>query len=93
MGDARLELDDAETDSEGVWPTPRRRALLPWGLAAAATLAAIVLGNIAFAGSPAPATAVWTSIPAPVSEFNRGIGPAVSPDGQRIAFVARELIT
>jgi hypothetical protein len=88
IGDARLELDDAGRDSDGVSPTPMRRALLPWGVAAAATVAAIVLGIIAFAGSPAPATAVWMSIPAPVSEFSRGIGPAVSPDGQRIAFVA-----
>jgi len=98
IGDARLDLDDAlsgrsEAPSAVSAPltvnAPLWRRALPWAVAAAAVIAAAVLATMAFSARPIDA-AIWTSIPAPVSQFSRGLGPAVSPDGRRIALVATD---
>ncbi len=88
IGDARLELDESEAAPIVTPPVRHRRNLVPWAVAAVATIGAAVVGLIAFGGAREPVTPVWTSIPAPVSTFSRGLGPAVSPDGRHIAFVA-----
>ena len=88
IGDARLELDDS-TPVQTMAPTaPRSRQVLPWAIATVAILAAIYYGTIASRGATAAASVIWTSIPAPISQLGRGVGPAVSPDGRRIAFTA-----
>ena len=96
IGDARLDLDEAlggRSDGPSAVLTPASaaaplwRRALPWAVASVAVIAAAVLGNMALRARPADSI-IWTSIPAPVSQFSRGMGPAVSPDGRRIAFVA-----
>lgn len=87
IGDARLELDDV-TPAVTSGSSPRPAPVMPWAIAAIATIAAVAIGWLAF-GSPAvPAATIWTSIPAPVSQFPRGSSPVVSPDGRTIVFAA-----
>ena len=91
IGDARLELDDttpAPSHTSPLPPAPRPMTIVPWIIAAVAIVIAMVAGWVALNGPAAATEAIWTSIAAPVSDFSRGLGPAVSPDGQRIAFVA-----
>ncbi len=88
IGDARLELDDSTASPTIVALVPPRRQVLPWAIAALTGLAAVYLGWLALGRTNASSTATWTSIPAPVDGFSRGMGPAVSPDGKWIAFVA-----
>jgi len=89
IGDARLELDEPDAPASASVTSARssKPGLVPWIIASLAALAALALGIFAFSKSSEPATAVWTSIPAPVSEFGRG-GLAVSPDGRLIVYVA-----
>src|SRR5688572_3479973 len=88
IGDARLELDDSTALPLTVTSAAPRRQLLPWAVAAVTGLAAMYFGWLALGGTSASSAATWTSIPAPVSEFARAMGPAVSPDGKWIAFGA-----
>ncbi len=96
IGAARLELKDVSlVDAPPVFAAsgvavPRRRRILPWAIAAAATIAAI--GTLAYTSltRPAPDTRVYKSLIIPPSPLS---GPAalrlnVSPDGRRLAFVA-----
>jgi Tol biopolymer transport system component len=87
IGDARLELDDT-TAAAAPTTSSRQTSMVPWIVAAIATVAAAWFGWLAFGGPVAPAAATWTSIPAPIDTFSRGLGPAVSPDGRLVAFVA-----
>ena len=88
IGDARLELDDSTATPMVPAPSRARSQALPWAVAAAAGMAAMYLGWLALSGTNPISAAMWTSIPAPIAEFSRNMGPAVSPDGKWIAFVA-----
>jgi serine/threonine protein kinase len=88
IGDARLELDDSTALPVIASAAHRRSLALPWALAAVTTLAAIYLGWLALGRTNASSNPIWTSIPAPVDGFSRGMGPAVSPDGKWIVFGA-----
>ena len=99
--DARLVLADLEagvadeTPAASLRPRSRRRELVAWALAAAAVLAvsALLLGRSA--GEPAPPRVIRATLPLPPGvsielDGERAGMPAVSPDGRRVAFGARE---
>jgi eukaryotic-like serine/threonine-protein kinase len=86
---ARLELTDAlvaPAQRLDATTVGRRRAYLPWGVAAAAVVAASVL--LATRPSPpiAPAHAVRFALQAPAGTVLRPGFFAISPDGRRVAF-------
>ncbi len=62
--------------------------ILPWAVAAVAVMAATAIGVNSSRGPSATVAPIWTSIAAPVDRFGSGL--AVSPDGGRIAFAARD---
>jgi Tol biopolymer transport system component len=92
MGDARLEIDDALREpvlvSSVAWPI-RRSRFLAWSIAAMSTAAALMLGVLHLRGVPATDARPirFSVLPADVLGF-RGV-PSLSPDGRRVAFVAR----
>jgi len=102
VADARLVLEDLETGVADeaapapAVPAPRKgRERAAWGLAAAATLAAggLFLGR--GPGEPAAPRVIRATLPLPAGvsielDGERAGMPAVSPDGRRVAFGARE---
>jgi Tol biopolymer transport system component len=86
-----------EAMAEGSSPAPghpeRRRRLVPW-LLAALTAAVAVVAALSFRGSPAPPRRAFRfTIPMPQGNASpdtfAAITAALSPDGSRLAFVAR----
>jgi serine/threonine-protein kinase len=93
IGDARLVLEElkagrsATSDERTDASTSRWRPALPWMLAAAATLVAVMLGIRAFS-RPNPPDLPTLKYTVPISESLERTGlPAISPDGRHIAFV------
>jgi Tol biopolymer transport system component len=97
VGDARLDLDEvvASGSETGVGPTLRDR--LPWMLTAVAIGAASVLGVLVWwlstrvPDTAAPVTRTTVTLPANHELDTRGRAAplALSPDGRRLAYVAR----
>jgi Tol biopolymer transport system component len=100
--DARLVLADLEAgiaDGEPAVPaTPARstrREVVAWALAATASLVAVALFLGRSAETPAAPRVIRAAIPLPAGvsielDGERAGMPAVSPDGRRVAFGARE---
>ena len=94
--DVRLQLQwIAEGGSQVGVPAPvaarrKGRERVAWGAAAAATLAALILGFLFLTRTREPLHTVSTSILSPEKTvFDFGVGPmTLSPDGRRLAFVA-----
>ena len=103
IGDARVALEEclAEPAGEGTpaaaatVAAPPRRALLPWGLAVVATLAALALGTLLWRERARPAGAeadtLRLEVPLPAGTTlalgHQRDAIAVSPDGRRQAFL------
>jgi Tol biopolymer transport system component/predicted Ser/Thr protein kinase len=85
IGDARLELK--EVPASVPLPAARPRAL-PWIAATVATAVALVLGLIHFREAPSEQQAVRLPLLPPEKTSFGEI--AVSPDGRRVAFTARD---
>ena len=97
IGAARLELKEARTEdapaATSAVTVPRRRVMLPWLLFAAASLAAVAVLVYAYSTRRAPDTAVYKSVIIPPGALSGGAPVRrmqISPDGQRLAFVARD---
>ena len=100
--DARLVLVDLETGvadetpaSSAPLPGGRRREVVAWALAAVAALAAGGLYLARGADEPAAPRVIRATLPLPPGvsielDGERAGMPAVSPDGRRVAFGARE---
>ena len=93
IGDARLVLEDQQsgagsTSSPAVTASPRVQRMLPWALAAVATLAAALLGWRAATQPAAPdLPALKYTLPISGESLERTGLPTISPDGRHIAFV------
>jgi len=91
----RQERSSAAVEPAPAAPAPRRRAgILPWGIAAVSVALAIVGLMAALRQKPPPAL-LRSYLPPPPNTtyhfFGANVGsPALSPDGRRIAFGARE---
>ncbi len=94
IGAARLELKDARSE-ETVAPAPvvsetRRRAVVPWLLFTAASLAALALGASLLYTRPVPDAREYRAVIIPPAALT--VAPVrrlqISPDGRRLAFVA-----
>ena len=97
IGAARLELKDARTEdapaTTSAVTVARRRVMLPWLLFAAMSLAAIATLVYAYSTRRAPDAAVYKSVIIPPGALSGGAPVRrmqISPDGQRLAFVARD---
>jgi Tol biopolymer transport system component len=94
IADVRIELSEApetETAPPDVAPrSPLWQRALPWVLALAAVGAAAWLGLRTSDERPAPRTVVATILPPPGAQFTIERGLAVSPDGSRLVFAARD---
>jgi len=100
--DARLVLADLEAGladdapaAAAPLPRGRRREIVAWALAAAAVVAAAALLLGRGAGGPAGPRVIRATLPLPAGvsielDGERAGMPAVSPDGRRVAFGARE---
>ena len=97
LGDARLELVDAEDDDLEVSTTPEKSTalrLLPWAIAATMAAVAVAAGS-GIRRVPHPRSRqVRFTVPAPEGTVFHleGLAPgpvALSPDGRRIAFTVR----
>jgi serine/threonine protein kinase len=96
IGDARIAIDETQSAAEvsGTAQVPRSqpwRRLLPW--VAATVLALVAVITVYIAHSPNPSQITVSEISAPentsfVFRGNFGGPPVLSPDGQRLAFVA-----
>ncbi|MCJ7755466.1 MAG: protein kinase, partial [Thermoanaerobaculales bacterium] len=98
IGDARIALEDgedAEPSAVVESAQPRSRSRLAWIVAAAAAVVAAVLGALLLVGGSDATRVVRAAIPAPpgtvfhLEPFNPGVA-TVSPDGNLVAFTARE---
>jgi Tol biopolymer transport system component len=90
IGDARLEIDEALAGPAQPRPAPRSK-VAPWPWVAVATIcaiAAILVFLMRFRETPPRRDIVRFSIPAPENTTGFDLA-AISPDGRRIAFVAR----
>jgi eukaryotic-like serine/threonine-protein kinase len=65
----------------------RSRQGLGWAVAAALAVALAFMAVVALRSASVPAAPIWSSIPPPAGVTALGI-PALSPDGQRLAFEA-----
>ncbi len=102
ISDARIEIDEAlvePAESAEVGAVPRGAAarrpalgrLLPWALAGLASLVAIWIALQGVGRAPAPAARLTASIlPPPEVSFDTSRGLALSPDGKRLAFPAKD---
>jgi serine/threonine protein kinase len=92
MGDARLEIDDPLREqvrvSRVTWPS-RRPRLLAWSIAATSTAAALMLGVLHLRGVPATDWRPIRFSVLPADVVGQSGVPTLSPDGRRLAFVAR----
>ncbi len=92
IGDARLMLDEAETDAIAPPPSPAaRRAWLPWIVASLALAAAGVATIARRSAKPAEPVAVRFSVPWPAGTIASEPSAAQampSPDGRYLAFIA-----
>ena len=86
IGDWRRQLDDP---AHATAPRATRRSWLPWSVAAAVAIAATALAIVHFGESPATTRPVSFQIQPPPGN-TLALGLAVSPDGLRIAFTARD---
>ncbi len=97
LGDARLELVDAEDDDLEVSTTPEKSTalrLLPWAIAATMAAVAVAAGLWNSTSSSPESRQVRFTVPAPEGTVFHleGLAPgpvALSPDGRRIAFTVR----
>jgi serine/threonine protein kinase/Tol biopolymer transport system component len=97
IGAARLELKEVRTEDAAA-PTSavtarHRRVMLPWLLFAASALAAIAILGYAYATWRAPDVAVYKAMIIPPGSLSGGAPVRrlqISPDGQRLAFAARD---
>jgi len=95
IADARMELLETPADAGSPTPSPapgaaRRRTALPWMVALLTSIAAVVFAVRSGTRSEGIPTTVrlQLSAPAGVELFNGAAqGIAVSPDGQRVAFI------
>jgi serine/threonine-protein kinase len=95
IGDARLALEDLQATAAVMELSPapaaaprtgRRWALwLPWGLAALATAAALVLATKVRV-TPAPPVPLQYTLPITGESLERTAMPAISPDGRHVVF-------
>jgi hypothetical protein len=90
---ARIEIDEALSappDATVATPPapPSKRALLPWALAALATLAALALAILHFRETRPPERVLRYSIPAPEKSTIQNF--ALSPDGRYLAIAAEQ---
>jgi Tol biopolymer transport system component len=92
MGSARLELLEASTPEARVAPTvaPARRTWLPWVLTAVSVVALAALAAATYLRSAPSAGAVYRAMIVPPAELAGvpALHLALSPDGNRIAFLA-----
>jgi eukaryotic-like serine/threonine-protein kinase len=97
VGEARLALSGLEAGEAGEAPvapaTPeraRRRERVAWGLLAAALVALVATLGFVKATTESPRVVRTTLLPPEKADFDHVAGAmALSPDGRRIAFVAR----
>jgi hypothetical protein len=92
MADARLELDEATLDGPPVAAPPgrRRAVVLPWAIAAAALVVAVASTLRLATGAAAPSAPIMRlemNLPPRVELFTSARTIAVSPQGDRLAFV------
>ncbi|HYL84486.1 MAG TPA: hypothetical protein VE263_09645, partial [Candidatus Angelobacter sp.] len=102
IGDARIAIEDIlsgaaaqyEAGGTGRMTPPLQKRLVPWAIAAAAIIVAVIFATGYFLRAPQPARAVVSQIVAPEgAEFALwGVTPgmpALSPDGRQLAFGAK----
>jgi hypothetical protein len=91
VGDARIEIEEARTEPEAADPAGARAASRPmrgmWIAAAAAAAVASAATMAATLRRSAPMAEMRLEITTPPSDDRQSI--AISPDGQRLVFVAR----
>src|SRR5262245_23557164 len=89
IGDARIEIEEARSEPESTVAGNRQRALLPvWTWVLVTALAAALGASIAqLVRREAVAKELRVEITTPPSDDRQSI--AISPDGQRLVFVAR----
>jgi serine/threonine protein kinase len=91
IGDVAMELDTPPAEAPAPSPVvpARRSSLVPWAVAALATLAALVLGWLHIHPTPPTERTVRLLVSPPEKEtFWSYDSPAVSPDGEKLAFTA-----
>jgi eukaryotic-like serine/threonine-protein kinase len=93
IADARLELVDAATGVDAAVSGPhRRRATLPWAVAAFASVIAIASGTWLLVRGPQPSVAGSPAADARLERLTYDPGitrmPAVSPDGRLLAYAS-----
>ncbi len=95
LGDLEAGIADEATASPATPVRSTRREVVAWALAATAALAAVVPFLGRSAERPAPPRVIRATLPLPAGvsielDGERAGMPAVSPDGRRVAFGARE---
>jgi Tol biopolymer transport system component len=88
----RLAGDPPGAEAAGATGTPRWRAVLPWALAALAIVAAAAIALRPRAQPVEPLPALTYRLAIPGLSLSRSTIPALSPDGRRIAYVAKRAL-